>query len=52
MQVQERVELRNEQASQLTVGDWVIFQGTKEENAEPIWLGRVMSNTEWGGQGV
>jgi len=51
-QVQERVELRNEQASQLTVGDWVIFQGTKEESAEPIWLGRVMSNTEWGGQGV
>ena len=51
-QVQQQVELRNEQATQLIVGNWVIFQGTKDESDEPIWLGRVMLNTEWGGQGV
>ena len=35
---------------ELTAGDWVLVDGDDED--EPIWLGRVMSNPEWGGQGV
>lgn len=46
------MEFRNEQAIQLAAGNWVIFQGTKDESNESIWLGQVMSNTKWGGQGV
>ncbi len=41
---------RNESASKLSVGDWVIFDSGEED--DPIWLGRVMSHPDWGGQGV
>ena len=53
--VQKEVQIskrnRNETASSLSVGDWVLFDGHDDE-VEPIWLGRVMSNPEWEGQGV
>ena len=42
---------RHEKAAALAVGDWVIFDGNGEKD-EPFWLGRVMSNPEWGGSGV
>ena len=42
---------RHEKAAALAVGDWVIFDGNGDED-EPFWLGRVMSNPEWGGSGV
>ena len=32
------------------MGDWVIFDSGEED--DPIWLGRVMSHPDWGGQGV
>ena len=38
-------------ASKLTVGAWVLFD-TSDDDLEPIWLGRVMSNPKWDGQGV
>ena len=50
--MQQHVDFCNEHVSQLTVGDWVIFQGNKDDSNEPIWLGWVMSTTEWGGQCV
>jgi len=34
----------------LTVGDWVLIAGDDED--EQLWLGRVMSNGDYGGQGV
>lgn len=46
----ERRKHRNEVATKLSVGDWVLFDG--EDVMEPIWLGRVISNPEWQGQGV
>ena len=42
---------RNTTASELAVGDFVLFDAHDDED-EPIWLGRVMSNPEWNGQGV
>jgi len=50
-QVQFNRKHRNEIASSLAVGDWVLFDGHKDE-VELIWLCRVMSNTVWEGQGV
>ena len=41
---------RNKIACNLSVGNWALFGSNIEH--EPIWLGRVMSNPEWGGQGV
>jgi len=38
-------------ASALTVGDWVVFDACDDE-LEPVWLGRVMSNPKWDGQGI
>jgi len=50
-QIQINTKHRNDIASTLSVGDWVLFNGHKDE-VEPIWLGRVVSNSEWEGQGV
>ena len=50
-QIQVNTKHRNDIASSLSVGDWVLFNGHKDE-VEPIWLGRVVSNSEWEGQGV
>jgi len=49
---QQRVEFRNDMAANLAVGDWVMFEGNQQESSEPIWLGRILSNPEWGGRGV
>ena len=38
-------------ASKLTVGDFVLFR-KNDDDVEPIWLGRIMSNPDWQGQGV
>ena len=37
-------------ATKLTVGDFVLFDASDDE-VEPIWLGRIMSNPEWQGHG-
>jgi len=37
---------KNEKANALNIGDWILFDSKQED--EPIWLGRVMSNPEWG----
>jgi len=42
---------QHEKAAALAVGDWVMFDRNGDEG-EPFWLGRVMSNPEWGGSGV
>ena len=42
---------QNEMASKLAVGDWVLVDGG-DDQYQPIWLGRVMSNKDWDGQGV
>ena len=42
---------RNEIASILTVGDFVLFDAS-DDDVEPIWLERIMSNPEWQNQGV
>ncbi len=43
-------EGRNDDTMKLVVGDWICIDSS--DNIEPIWLGRVMSNPDWGGQGV
>ena len=50
-ELQTRNKTRKDLASKLTVGDWVLFDAEDDET-EPIWLGRVMSNPSWDGQGV
>ena len=42
---------QNEVASKLTVGDFLLFR-KNDDDVEPIWLGRIMSNPDWQGQGV
>ena len=49
--VQQSTKDRNTVASELAVGDFVLFDAHDDE-VEPIWLGRVMPNPEWNGQGV
>ena len=39
-------------AAQLTIGKSALFASPNEDNDQKIWLGRVMSNPEWGGQGT
>jgi hypothetical protein len=36
---------RMERAKTISPGDWLLFDGRDKD--EPIWLGRVMENTEW-----
>ena len=42
---------RNTAASELAVGDFVLFDAHDDED-EPIWLGRVIPNPEQNGKGV
>ena len=42
---------RNEIASKLTIGDFILFDKNDDE-VEQVWLGRIMPNPDWGGQGV
>ena len=51
VQSQSLTRDRNEMAARLTVGDFVLFKQS-DDDIEPIWLGRIMSNPEWQGQGV
>ena len=51
MQSQVLTRDQNEMASKLTVGDFVVFDKSDDE-VEPIWLGRIMSNPEWQEQGT
>ena len=51
MQSQALTKDRNNMAQDLTVGDFVLFNQSEDE-VEPIWLGRIMSNPKWKGQGV
>ena len=50
LNIAEETRSRDESTMVLTVGDWVLIDGDDED--EPIWLGRVMLNPDWGGQGV
>ena len=50
VRIAEETSTRDENSMKLTVGDWVLIDGDDED--EPIWLGRVLSNPDWGGQGV
>ena len=58
--VSRQIELsrkdRHEAASNLTVGDWVLFavesDEADDEDDAKFWLGRVMPNPACGGQGV
>ena len=53
--IHNRAEL-NKVSAELTVGDWILFHGIdgdgNEDPDQPIWLGRVMPNPDWSGQGV
>ena len=51
VQSQRLTRNRNEVASELTVGDFVLFD-KHDDGIEPIWPGRAMPNPEWKGQGV
>ena len=53
MTTQVRIETRNrnEVLAGLKVGEFVVFDAHDDE-LEPIWLGRVMSNPEWNGHDV
>ena len=41
---------KDEMAASLSVGDWAMFDGNGEKD-QPIWLGRVVSKPDLGGQG-
>ena len=43
---------RNEVAAELTIGDWALFSHLTDDGDQQLWLGRVVSNEEWGGKGV
>ena len=49
--VQQLTKDRKKHASELAVGDFVLFDVIRDD-VEPIWLGRVMPNPKWNGQGV
>ena len=49
--VQIETRNRNEVSAELKVGEFVLFDAHDDER-EPIWLGRVMSNPEWNGHDV
>ena len=55
-QIQLSRKDRHEAASNLAVGDWLIFAVESDEADDKddakFWLGRVMLNEAWGGQGV
>jgi len=51
MQAIVPTRVRNEIASNLTPGEFVFFHASEDE-LEPIWLGRILSNPAWQGQGV
>jgi len=51
IQTQVSTRDRNEIALGLTQGEFILFD-TSEDQLEPIWLGRIMSNPAWQGQGV
>ena len=42
---------KNDMAAKLAVGDWVLMDGGDDQDS-PVWLGRVMLNDAWDGQGV
>ena len=48
--LQQDKRTKCQMASSLNVGDWVIFDGKGGD--EPIWLGRIMSNSDFGGLGI
>ena len=50
LNIAEERKSRDESTMNLTVGDWIIIDG--DDETEPLWLGRVLSNPEWAGQGV
>ena len=51
--VQRSSKDRKTLPSQLVVGDFVLFDAhDHDDDVEPIWLGRVMPNPKWNGQGV
>ena len=51
IQAQALTRHRNEIASELTVGDFILFDKSGDD-VEQVWLGRIMPNQKWGGQGV
>ena len=51
IQAQAMTQHRNEIASKLTVGDFILFDKSGDE-VEQVWLGKIMPNLDWGGQGV
>lgn len=54
--IRHRREELNQQSAALAVGEWVIYHGIgadgEEDPDQPLWLGRVMPNPDWNGQGV
>ena len=51
-QRQEDRRSRHARAADLRIGDFVLWEGAVGDIHQPIWLGRVMSNPDWEGQGV
>ena len=52
VQIANNIKQRHDAAAKLTVGAWVTFAGQGDNEDDPLWLGRVMSISSWGGQGV
>ena len=51
-QIQSEKKDRNDVATILTVGEWVMFSVTNGSKNNQVWLGRGMSNPDMGRQGV
>ena len=51
VQSQVIIRDRNTTASELTVGGVIVFD-TSDDEVESIWIGMIMSNPEWQGQGI
>ena len=50
--IKQDMRCRNKVAAELTVGDWALFSHLTDDGSQQLWLGRVVSNEEWGGKGV
>ena len=42
---------RNNVAAEVTIGQWVLFEHMTDAGNLMLWLGRIMSNPAWGGEG-
>jgi hypothetical protein len=51
-QIQCKRKHRNDAVAKLSVGDWVLYTVVSNKEDDQLWLGQIMFNPVWDGQGV